>query len=194
MEIKELIFPEAMPDMVSEWDKYVPIVQDKDSSTVTVFLFNNIEAPGAYAELVYTLEHTAASKVVLKINNGGGVLDSCLSVTEAIKNCKATVIADLSGTVASAATMIALACDEIILADSTSFMIHSASGGYGGKMHESKAYMEFSDKEMKKMFKDIYANFLTSRELKLVLEGKDMWMNKKDVLTRWDKRANIEGA
>jgi len=92
----------------------------------------------------------------------------------------------LSGSVASAATMLSLSCDKLEVADHTSFMIHSSSGGISGKTHETKAYMEFSDKNTRGIFKDVYKGFLTDKEINQVLDGKDMWMGKEEVLNRWE--------
>ena len=184
-----LTFPEDSEDRKSTWDNYVPIVSKGD--IVTMYLMDGIDEPALYAEMCYTLENTDAKKVVLKINNGGGHIDSYLSMLESIKRSKATVVADISGTVASAATMITLACDEIVVADYISFMIHSASGGTGGKIHESKAYMEFSDKLLNEMFFETYKGFLSKKEITKVIEGKDLWMGKKEVLKRF---SNMKGA
>jgi ATP-dependent protease ClpP protease subunit len=184
----ELLFKEEKKDTMSEWDKDVPItVRGK---VVTAYLMSEIYEPEVYNELCYTLEYTSADYVRLVMNNGGGQLDSMLSIIDAIKRSNATVVAVLSGTVASAATMIALACDEIEVADHTSFMIHSSSGGTTGKHHETKAYMEFSDKNLENIFKDLYKSFLTDDEIAKVLEGKDMWMGKKETLERF---ANMKG-
>ena len=118
----ELLFQEEKKDVVSEWDKDVPLVAR--GKVVTAYLMSEIYEPEVYSELCYTLEHTSADYVRLVMNNGGGQLDSMLSIIDAIKRSNATVVAVLSGTVASAATMIALACDEVEVADYTSWLTH----------------------------------------------------------------------
>ena len=181
----ELLFQEEKKDITSEWDKDVPIVAR--GKVVTAYLMSEIYEPEVYNELCYTLEHTSADYVRLVMNNGGGQLDAMLSILDAIKKSSATVVAVLSGTVASAATMIALACDEVEVADHTAFMIHSASGGTSGKTHETKAYMEFSDTNLKGIFNDVYKGFLSAEEIEKVLEGRDMWLCKSEVLERFAK-------
>ena len=182
----ELLFQEEKKDKLSEWDKDVPLIAR--GKVVTAYLMSEIYEPEVYNELCYTLEYTSADYVRLVMNNGGGQLDAMLSIIDAIKKSNATVVAVLSGTVASAATMIALVCDEVEVADHTSFMIHSASGGTSGKNHETKAYMEFSDSNLKNIFNDVYKGFLSTEEIEKVLEGKDMWMNKEEVLNRIGNR------
>jgi ATP-dependent protease ClpP protease subunit len=96
----------------------------------------------------------------------------------------------LSGTVASIATIIALACDSIEVADYIQFMIHNYSSGASGKGHEMKAQMDFTDAELNKAFSEIYAGFLTNHEMELVIAGKDLWMGKSELLSRYAAREN----
>jgi ATP-dependent protease ClpP protease subunit len=105
-----------------------------------------------------------------------------------IKNTAANTTARLSGTVASAGTIIALACKNVEVADHTAFMIHNYSGGLFGKGHELKAHQEFVDANLNKSFSSFYEGFLTPAEIKRVIDGKDYWMNKDEVLSRLDRK------
>jgi ATP-dependent protease ClpP protease subunit len=98
-------------------------------------------------------------------------------LVDAIKTSKAKVIAQISGTVASAGTIITLACDDVEVAPHTAFMIHNYSGGLVGKGHELKAHQEFVDANLNNSFTDLYKGFLTPSEIKKVIDGKDYWMN-----------------
>ena len=90
-----------------------------------------------------------------------------------MSKCQAEIVGVLSGTVASAATMIALHCDKLEIAEYTAFMIHSASGGISGKSHETKAYMEFNDILLKELFNKIYIkDSLVIQRLKKYLMAK----------------------
>ena len=189
-ELELVLFKEEKENIQSEWDKTVPIVAN--GKVVTVFLNDEIYEPGAYNELCYTLENTSADQVRLYINNGGGQLDAMLSIIASMERCGCEITGVLSGTVASAATMIALKCDKLEVAEHTAFMIHSASGGTSGKSHETKAYMEFNDKNLKEIFNAVYKSFLTDIEIKRVLDGKDMWMTKEEVVTRFAKMKEVK--
>lgn len=188
-ELEFMLFKEEKSDIQSEWDKLCPIIAK--GKVVTIFLNDEIHEPGAYNELCYTLENTVADEVRLYMNNGGGQLDAMLGIIASMKRCNCEITGVLSGTIASAATMIALKCDKLEVAEHTAFMIHSASGGTSGKSHETKAYMEFNDKNLKEIFSAIYKGFLTEGEIKKVLDGKDMWMNKDEVIERF---ARMKGA
>lgn len=167
----------------SEWEKDVPILSS--GKTVTAYLQSEVYEPEVYNELCYTLEHTDAEVVRLIMNNGGGILDSMLSIVDSIGKCDAKVVAVVSGTVASAATMIALACDEIEVAKHTSWLTHYYSGGTSGKGNEIKAKNAFDDIHIPIMFKDIHKGFLTAEEIEKVIDGKDMWLNSDEVESRF---------
>lgn len=167
----------------SVWDNYCPIISDKN--TTTAYLTDQIAEPSDYNELCFKLKSASPAEVfTLIINTPGGIIDSALMIIDAIKNSKAKVIAQISGTVASAGTIITLACDEVVVADHTTFMIHNYSGGMVGKGHEMKAHQEFVDKNLNESFKIFYKGFLNDAEIDSVIDGKDLWMNKAEVEAR----------
>ena len=189
MEIDLTFGEEKQPGITSEWDKSVPIISR--GKIVTAYVQSEVYEPEVYNELCYTLENTDADEVRLVMNNGGGMLDSMLSIVDSIARSNATVTAVISGTVASAATMIALKCDKIEVAENTSWLTHYYSGGLGGKGNEIKAKSKFDEVEIPRMFKVIHGGFLTDAEIDLVIDGKDMWLNKEDILTRWDRKMEL---
>ena len=169
------------------FDNYVPMITNKH--TTTVYLTDVIEAPPLYNELCYKLDNASpAEEFFIYINTPGGILDAAIMLVSSIKNTAANTTARLSGTVASAGTIIALACKNVEVADHTAFMIHNYSGGLFGKGHELKAHQEFVDANLNKSFSSFYEGFLTPAEIKRVIDGKDYWMNKDEVLSRLDRK------
>lgn len=169
------------------FDKDVPIV--RDGATLHCYVTTDIVEPYAYNELCYVLDTIEDDmNVVLHISTNGGHLDSAFKILASLRKCKAPVKAVLSGTVASAGTIIALGCDEVECEDYTSFMIHNYSSGVSGKGNEMVDYLNFTDKTLKKTFKEIYGGFLTDREITSVIKGKDMWLDKEEVDKRWARK------
>ena len=169
------------------FDNYVPMITNKH--TTTVYLTDVIEAPSLYNELCYKLDNASpAEEFFIYINTPGGILDAAIMLVSSIKNTAANTTARLSGTVASAGTIISLACKNVEIADHTAFMIHNYSGGLFGKGHELKAHQEFVDANLNKSFSSFYEGFLTPAEIKRVIDGKDYWMNKDEVLSRLDRK------
>jgi len=76
-------------------------------------------------------------------------------------------------------------------------MIHnySTDGGGHSKGHELRAMVDFTDAQLNEAFSAIYGNFLTPREMELVIAGKDMWMGKQEVYDRikYMKKNDSEG-
>lgn len=173
-------------DKHSIWDNDVPIVKDNDG-VYHCYLSGDIESPETYNELCYVLDNVDTT-VILHLNTYGGHIDSAFKVVSSINRSKAKVIARLTGTVASAGTIIALKCDDIEVEDYTHFMIHNYSTGTQGKGHEIMDYVNFNDKELKITFTEIYKDFLTTKEINSVLAGKDMWLSATDVRNRWTKK------
>lgn len=178
------------------WDLDVPVLVDEDKKIIDAYLTNAIEEPYIYNELCYLLRSTDADYTVnLHINCPGGIIDSAFMIAQAIKESKATVVANLSGTVASAGTLLALTCDELKLTPHLSFMIHNYSGGMAGKGHEMKARQKFTDDHLNAAFMHFYSGFLSEEEMEKVIEGTDLWMNTEEVAKRWKSRvAYLKGA
>ena len=180
-----------------EWDDFVPIKKSKDGKKMDVFLFEQIEVPAIYAKLVYELL-TAESgvNVNLHINNGGGYIDAANSIVYAITNSKANITAHLSGTVASAATVIALACPTIIVEPDLNFMCHEASfQGVSGKFSDMKTFQTFYDKHTRESSIRHYEGFLTKAEIEEMHRGKEHWFNAEETRQRiLNRKSFLAGA
>ena len=171
------------------FDNMVPIVVH-DNGDLEAYVTDQIDEPSVYNELCHRLRLApASSTVTLHINTPGGIIDSAFMIIDAIKASKAKVIGCLTGTVASAGTIISLACDELIVGDHTTFMIHNySSNGIHGKGHELKAYQEFTDRNLNSAFEVLYSGFLSPKEMQAVIDGRDMWFNTDEVAARWAAR------
>jgi ATP-dependent protease ClpP protease subunit len=184
----ELSF-EIPRDATRIWDLLVPIVVDKKANTIKIYLTNAIEEPLNYNEACYMLDTADKNTVVeIYLNTPGGIIDSAFMLADAIKRTKATVKAYLSGTVASAGTLVTMVCDQVEVSPHLSFMIHNYSGGMAGKGHEMKARQKFTDDHLNEAFKSFYSGFLTDEEMERVIEGTDLWMNSAEVQERWNSR------
>ena len=169
----------------SIWEDHVPIA--KNGREIDVYIMTEIVNPIEYSELCHLLRNANSKEVIrIHINTPGGRLDSATMIIDAITESDAYIIGVLSGSVASAGTMIALACDELECSSYLEFMIHYFSGGTGGKGNEIKAHSNFIDKHMPMVFKKIYAGFLSDKEIEDMIEGKDVWLNGDEVLERFE--------
>lgn len=173
----------------TEWEKVVPIISNRHHTDA--YLTDGIEEPASYNELCHILKTAVrGDTITLHINTPGGMVDSAFMINDAIKASKATVTAHLTGTVASAGTLIALSCDKLVVSDHLSFMIHNYSAGMMGKGHEMKARQEFMDSSLNEAFKAFYNGFLSEEEMDSVIDGKDLWMGTSEVIERWNNKLN----
>ena len=173
----------------NEWDNILPVISEENKHTAYITHF--FEEPSVYNKLCHKL--TSANEYeefLIVINSPGGVLDSAFMVADAIRQSKAKVTCKLVGTVASAATIVALSCDELTAAKNLAFMIHNYSTGMQGKGHELKAYQKFTDQELNKTFREYYLGFLTEDEMEDVINGRDIWLNTDEVQKRWKNKKN----
>lgn len=174
------------------WDNYVPILRTVDGRQTTAYLNEPIAMPGEYNELCFLLNSAKhGDQFTLVINNPGGSADSAFMIVDAIKSSKAKVHAMLSGTVASAATIITMACGTIEVADYTSWMSHNYNHGTSGSGAQVKEYVNFTDREFTAAAAEIYKDFHTPAELKAIsTQDKEIWLNKAEVLARWENKQN----
>jgi len=192
MDLTEILGPTKKPK--GKWSKYVPIIK-KDNIT-DIYLTEEIADAAEYNEACHTIRNAVAGDIInLHLNNGGGMLDSAFYLVNAIKDSPATITAHLSGTVASASTIIALACKNVVPQPYCTFMIHNYSMGSGySKGHELKQRQTYMDKHNVDTFNEFYRGFLTDEEITLMIEGRDYWMNAAEVSRRLvDRDAAIKG-
>jgi len=173
------------PQKHSVFDNYVPIV--KEGRHTDIYLTDTIEAPAEYTETCRVIERAyKEDTITLHINSGGGWVDSGFMLVDVIGRSNAVVTAQLSGTVASIATIIALSCDKLVVAEHISWLSHNYSAGIQGKGGEMKAQMEFMSSELAISFKQLHKGFFTSVEMDGIIEDKDMWLNRTEILGRWE--------
>lgn len=80
------------------------------------------------------LDGITASTVRIKLNSGGGDVFDGIEIYNYLKDLKAKVVVEVTALAASAASLIAMGADEIIMKTGATMMIHEASTwAYGNK-------------------------------------------------------------
>jgi len=181
----EITLPGMEPQKHSVWDNYVPIITT--GRHTDVYLTDQIAVPSEYNQLCHALDNAYKEDTfTFYINNGGGVVDAAFMITDSMYKSKATIHGKLSGTVASASTVITMACDTIEVAPHTQFMIHNYFHGTQGTGNQVKEYVNFTDDEFVKTTKTVYAGFITPTEMAQVSgDDKELWMGTEETLARW---------
>jgi len=173
------------------WEEYTPIVETDDG--IEVYMYEGINSPAVYAELHQRLSTlTSDQTAILHINNGGGYEQGASTICQALQQTEATTTANLSGLVASAATIVTMACDELTIAPDTMFMVHESSfDNIGGKFSDMKSFQDFYNNHTRTASKASYLGFLTEDEIERIHNGKEIWLSAEEVLTRWNNKKEL---
>lgn len=158
----------------------------------SVFLDEDIGPPTKYRDLIYALYSAGQNdQFNIMINSPGGYLSSALGIIEAIKNSDAIVRAVINGECHSAASMIALNCDEIIITDAAHVMVHTASYGAGGSTGNVKSHTDFYTGMINEILDTTYSGFLTDDEMKDMKKGVEFWFDAGQIRKRINARSKF---
>lgn len=135
-----------------------------------------------------------SDSVKFMITSGGGSLDTCNLLTKAIRETQAHTIGYIGSTCASAATAIALSCEEWEVDSQSSFMIHTASLGVFGKAPEIEVELAHRLKLIRRFIEDTYTGFLTQDEIEEVLAGRDKYFEGEELVARLTAYAEYRDA
>lgn len=159
---------------------------------IDLYLNDTIEGPSEYVNWNQCFRNCAENDVViLHINCYGGDIMTTIQLLRSMSECKGRIIASIEGACMSAATFLFLSADICEVSDHTQFLVHNYSSGNWGKGNEliSRALAEHT--WAKRLLTDIYSDFMTPQEIESVIEGKDFWMDSKEVIKRLSKRNDI---
>lgn len=126
---------------------------DASGDEATVYLYDIITEDDFFggvsaSSFVQALAGISAPTIHLRINCPGGDVFAGQAIAQAIREKSATIVAHVDGLAASAASWIALACDQVLIAEGGFFMIHRANTivmGDAEEMHAAGAKLEKVD-------------------------------------------------
>lgn len=171
----------------------VPLV---NANTYHIYLSDEISEPYEYVDMIKSINMAGPmDQIAVHLNSGGGDIYTAIQICNALIMSEADCIAYIEGFCASAATMIALACDAWIMNPLSTFMVHAPTLGTWGKFNEVKASSEYTEKWTKKLFETVYEGFLTEEEMNQCMNNnKDYWFGYDEFMERIRKVADIRNA
>jgi ATP-dependent protease ClpP protease subunit/phage head maturation protease len=124
----------------------------------TVFIFGEIGGSmGVSAKrFVADLEEIDAPQITLRINSPGGSVFDALAIHSALIHHRAHIRVFVDGLAASAASLIAMGGDEIVMMPGSQMMIHDASAMDDGNPAEKARMATFLDRQSQNIA-DLYA-------------------------------------
>lgn len=132
------------------------VVAKADTNEVEIFLYDHIVssedeaewwggvAPESFVKAVYAVDKDAT--IHLRINSPGGSVFAARAMEQALRDHKGKVVVHIDGLAASAATFIAMAGEEVIMAKGAMFMIHKAWTGMWGNADDLRKEADLLDK------------------------------------------------
>ena len=127
--------------------------------------------------------------IIFYFNSGGGSVSTLNLFINAMRRCKSKRIVAVVNYAASAAALLALFCDEIILNTDSTLMLHDFSTFVYGKSQEIEADFQHSKESIHKLMKYICKKVLTEEEIEQMFNGKDFYFNEKEVMERLKRYA-----
>lgn len=147
-----------------------------------------IEEPEDFHDFFTILRQAGKEDIVfLHINSPGGRVHTCTQIIHAINTTEATVVGCAEGDVASCAAFIFFSCHVFQVAEHSQFLIHNGEGGYVGKPSDTMSHSVAHNALVKSIVKETSGLFLTKRELKDVLKGRELYLSSKSVTNRINK-------
>lgn len=120
--------------------------------------------------------------IVFNINTPGGSVFEGREVMDVIRNTKAKTVAHIGSLCASAGTSIALACNEVEMANGAHFMIHNAHGVAAGDKSELRKTADFLEKIEMSIIEDYTTKTGKSSDEIAAMMKEETWMTAKEAL------------
>jgi ATP-dependent Clp protease, protease subunit len=157
-----------------------------------LYLMNEIDTPDQYAEVFDLMRNCRECDTIrIFINSTGGDLFTAIQMISILKKTEANVEMHVEGACMSAATLILMFAKIYTIAEHSALMFHDYSGEIGGKGGEMADQILHEKTWSESLFRDSYRNFLTEKEIKSMLDGKEIWMYKDEVEKRLNKRIKM---
>ena len=159
---------------------------DMVSTKYEFYIDQDILEPSYYRNLITVLNNaTENDLVILNINSQGGSLDSAISIMQALRDTRAETIAHTVGSCYSAATLLALSCNNVDVGEFSNWMIHDGSYAVASKSSDIVTRASFENKFIRNIFKSVYIPFISEQEMNDVMRGVDLWMTSEEVRERF---------
>lgn len=157
-----------------------------------LYLDGKVQHPGKYNHWWEIIRGAGEDDLIyVHINSYGGDLFTAVQFMRVAAESKATLIASVEGACFSAATLFLLAADSYEISRHSSFLFHNYSSGTVGKGQEMYDKITHEKKWTERLFREMYAAFLTTEELDKMITGTDLWMDGEEVLERLKVRREI---
>ena len=169
------------------------IIHPHQTYEYNLYLSGPINNSEQYLEFYSALKSaTPEDSVRIHINSEGGCLSTALEIVMHMMECQAPIQAVVGVSCSSAATLIALNCDSIMVNDYSSMLVHNMSYGSYSESASQLDLASFNSKLNEKLIRNTYTNFLTEKNLDKVLNGRDVLLDSEEIVEGWNRKQEEE--
>lgn len=156
-----------------------------DSNTPTIYLNGIVDSE--YGINAMDLREAIAKAgdaetIIFNINTPGGSVFESREIIDVIRNVKAKTVAHIGSLCASAGTSIAIACNEVEMANGAHFMIHNAFGMAYGDKSDLRKTADFLEKLELAIVEDYTTKTGKSAEEIAAMMEEETWMTASEAL------------
>ena len=163
------------------------------SHEYTIYIDEDFGTPAKYRNVCNVIANATEDDVVkFEISSYGGRLDGLTSLLSAMLKTDATTECTINGACKSAAVMLALHCDNIMVSPFADVLVHHASYGTNGKASDVLAQVTHTHNYTNDLFRSTFKNFLTEDEIELALNGKEFHMQADEFTRRLKIKMELE--
>lgn len=152
-------------------------------------LNTSIQSPHMYNDLFQVLINADKDdNVRMWIDSGGGQIGTTMRILAALRDTEANVTVIGCGMAASAAGMLFLRSDNVIVTPEMQMMCHACNYLSGGKQGEIFEDVMFRNEHLTQLLRETYEGFLTESEITQMLIGKDFYFCADEIIQRLEVR------
>jgi len=140
---------DAPSDVLARWAENPQAAEADDPNTISIYdvIGTDFWTGGGFTakRAAAALRSIGAKDVTVRINSPGGDMFEGLAIYNILREHPAKVTVEVAGIAASAASVIAMAADEIRMGLGTFIMVHNAWGAVVGNRHDFRAAADIFD-------------------------------------------------
>ncbi len=174
---------------VAELWIYGDIVDDTDGGWRKYWGEEGFTCP---ADVREELDSIGDKPVNIYIASDGGNVNAGLAIANIIQRLKGKTTAYIDSWAASIASVIALACDAVVMPDNTFIMIHNPAGGCIGTAKDMRDYADLLDVVRDSIIKVYETNSEKTAEDFIKLMDAESWLTAKQASELWNHISVVE--
>jgi ATP-dependent protease ClpP protease subunit len=169
-------------------EDYTPLTIIHGSKNTIAYLTGEIGHCSKYIDL-FELLRTATPEETIEIiiNSFGGSCDTGYHIIDLIRECKAIVTTSIYGHAASVASMVFMAGNNKKVSDHATMHAHYYSSDFYAKGSDIEADVLFHKKLYGHWMHEIYAHFMSDKEIDDLLDGKEFWFSSEEIKERLER-------